>query len=609
MTSFPQDTLPDKDATIVPIILASDKTKLSYFSGDKAAWPVYITLGNIAKGVRREVSKRATVLLGYLPVTKLASCMDLSTKTAKKKAALKLRDIFHLAMTQALSPLIEAGTVGVEMICPDGFIRRVYPILAAYLADFPEQCLVACNQESGCPTCDVRHDRRGEPFHSNLRDQEETFQTILAFIEGRPGAKEKFEQLNLRNVYPPFWSPLPHTNIHNCFTPDKLHQLHKGIFWDHLFKWCSTLLGADELDRRFKAMPNHPLVRHFRNGVTSVSQWTGKEFREMEKVFLGVIAGAPKINANVMASARALLDFIYIANYHSLTTLDLQEMDAALATFHSHKQGFAEIRTTFDIPKFHSLVHYTAKIKDFGSLDGYNTELPERLHIDLAKSGYRASNKNNYTPQMVNWLARKERMWKLEAYIRWRDPTALEPERDDNHINYYTQPEAAQCEDNADDDADDDADVDADGGVSDVEEEREEPTDRRADQTSGTCLSSPVFTVAKQSPFPSLSPSVLHDAFGAVDFLPALQIFLKSHLLPNQFRKPSKWDNFLVFKKASRLVTPSDQRAAPFTDRVRAVPAKGGLLPAAVNALARQAAYFDTVLAKPSPNGPGKYLV
>ncbi len=54
----------------MPIILSSDKTKLSLFHGDKSAWLVYLTIGNISKDVCRNVSSHATVLIRYLLVGK-----------------------------------------------------------------------------------------------------------------------------------------------------------------------------------------------------------------------------------------------------------------------------------------------------------------------------------------------------------------------------------------------------------------------------------------------------------------------------------------------------------------------------------------------------------
>jgi hypothetical protein len=40
-----------KGAVIAPVILASDKTSLSQFGGDKQAWPVYLIIGNISKAI------------------------------------------------------------------------------------------------------------------------------------------------------------------------------------------------------------------------------------------------------------------------------------------------------------------------------------------------------------------------------------------------------------------------------------------------------------------------------------------------------------------------------------------------------------------------------
>ena len=56
-------------ATIIPIILSSDKTQLTMF-GNKTAYPVYMTIGNLPNEIHHKPSRSAYVLLRYLPTSR-----------------------------------------------------------------------------------------------------------------------------------------------------------------------------------------------------------------------------------------------------------------------------------------------------------------------------------------------------------------------------------------------------------------------------------------------------------------------------------------------------------------------------------------------------------
>ena len=142
------------------------------------------------------------------------------------------------------------------MICADGFTWLIFPILTAYVADYPEQCLVACCMENRCPICCVASNQWGELLQSCHRDPITTLECLKKHHHGWD--PPEFINDGMRAIYSPFWHDLPHCNIFSCITLDLLHQLHKGVFKDHFVKWCTTIIGETELDARFKAMANIP---------------------------------------------------------------------------------------------------------------------------------------------------------------------------------------------------------------------------------------------------------------------------------------------------------------------------------------------------------------
>ncbi|KAG1897449.1 uncharacterized protein F5891DRAFT_1129914 [Suillus fuscotomentosus] len=500
-----QNALPE-GATIAPIILSSDKMSLSQFRGDKSAWPVYMSIGNIAKAKRRQASARATVLIGYLPASKL----DCFTPDARSLAGYRL---FHHCMALLLQPLIGAGNDGVEMVCADLWVRHIYPILAAYVADFPEQCL-----------CLVAANDRGDALNSAMHDPESTKEILHKRKIGQHPLE--FEANGLRAVYKPFWADLPHADIFLAFTPDLLHQLHKGVFKDHLVKWCIDIIGEDEIDAHFKAIPNYPGLRHFKKGISSVKQWTGCEHKEMQRVFVGLLSGA--VPSRVLVVARSILNFSYHAQLHIQTTESLEALQTTLTVFHANKDILKElaVREHFNIPKLHQLSHYVQSITLLGAADGFNTELPERLHIDFAKDSYRASNKRDYEEQMALWLQCQEAVFIRSTYLDW---LSQQP-----HSNPH--------------------DFDAD---SDMDSESETPNLPAAEPLQASHV------LAKVPAHPHQSVQTIITAHGATEFLPALQSFLLKNL-PHNTIVPVV------------IVMPPDLRVSdvPKRRRIRATPEK-----------------------------------
>ncbi|KAI6009336.1 hypothetical protein BKA83DRAFT_4467974 [Pisolithus microcarpus] len=514
-------------AMVAPVILSSDKTSLSVFSGDKKAWPVYLTIGNISKDIRRQVSRHATILIGYLPVSKL-KCFE------KKTCSLARYRLFHHAMSLLLRPLVDTGHNGKVMVCADGCLRRVHPILAAYVADFPEQCLVACNKESRCPHCLVQSNKRGDKEECAWRSMTDTLKTLRR--KQRNGWSRKFDDEGLRAVYEPFWKDLPFTNIFACFTPDILHQLHKGVFHDHLLQWCITIVGEKEVDARFQVMSRYPGLRHFAKGISTVSQWTGTEHREMERVFVGLLSGA--VEERVLVVVRSLLNFIYYAQCQ-------QHTDLSLKTFHDHKHVLIDlqIREDFNVPKIHSLRHYVSLIRALGSTDGYNTEYLERLHIDYAKDAYRASNKRNYIEQMALWLQWQEAIHHKSAYLAWRQLKT--PLRGDS----------------VDDDS---SDIGEAGSVSEPGEQSGNTHGQLRDIASSTATQQQSglqvkvhYKVTKYLSHCRVTVDQIHTEYKAPDFILALKQFLASSSSRCYVIQPTESDCFDIFHSLNVVVGPS----------------------------------------------------
>ncbi|KAG6906134.1 hypothetical protein DXG01_015757 [Tephrocybe rancida] len=171
------------------------------------------------------------------------------------------------------------------------------------------------------------------------------------------------------------------------------------------------------------------------------------------------------------------------------------QMDLVWVTFHGNKKIFEDlvIRKHFNISKIHNIKYYLDSIWSLGSAAGYNTEATEQLHIDLAKSGYQASNKKDgYTQQMTVWLRRQEAVAQFRLYLQWV-------------MLGYTASKREEAAEEVEEPA------------SNEEEEGEELKFKVQDQTT--------FDVGKKPLLPHITVASIIQDFSASQFLPQLTAF------------------------------------------------------------------------------------
>ncbi|KAF8256630.1 hypothetical protein EI94DRAFT_1764485 [Lactarius quietus] len=313
-----------------------------------------------------------------------------------------MANLYHSCMQIILGPITAYSETGIEMMSGDGIWRQCHPVFASFVGDYPEQILVIY------PSCD----------YNEATD-------IYALADGDAHAFHlACRELGQKPVYHPFWEALPLTNIFISITPDNLHQLLQGVF-KHLVAWLIAAFGKAEIDLRCRHMPPNHHIHIFGKGISGLSRVTGKEHKDMSWLLLGLVLDLPlpggQVLQRLITAVRALLDFLFLAQFQSHMTHTIMHLETVLTRFHDNKEVFMDlgVRDHFNLPKIHSMGHYILSIRLFGTTDNYNTEQTERLHVELTKGAFNASNRKDVRSQMSMWVVRREKIQDHMAYIKW----------------------------------------------------------------------------------------------------------------------------------------------------------------------------------------------
>jgi len=344
--------------------------------------------------------------------------------------------LFHHALKQALLPLEEAGRTGVQMVNGHGDVCHCFPLVAAYLGDYPEQILINIAPYDTSPVTTATRNNTG----AANRFPECTYEVIMEALQElcKEFREEKTAEntltyhvrasaLGLSAVHEPFWENLLHVQPNKMVTPDILHNAH-GFFCHHIMQWVFNLVDKADFNLRVVAMPRMVGLRAYPSGLSKVKQWTGRDAREVQRYILGLIQGAPKIKPKVIKAICALLDFIYIAQYHSHSNDTLKYLKTALQDFHKNKHIFWDLGActgersgleNFKIPKLCGFHDYEPSIWQFGTIMQFSTDITEFLHKQSTKEPYHSTNKQDFMAQICIILDCHEKWAQFHQYLAW----------------------------------------------------------------------------------------------------------------------------------------------------------------------------------------------
>lgn len=371
----PQKMLADGDF-LIPVLLGSDETFLTNFSGDKNIWPLYVSIGNIPSNIRNKPSKECWRLLATLPTRPKSTVFSVKRKNAteenpytSKKYAIaeeqqQAAEIVQEVLRIVLEPLKRLYEEGIEVVCPDGKVRRGHPKIYGWIADYPEYIKLFTIANKSCPICIVPSANLGDhpKMPWDVRNNTELRQQLLKYIQAEKtrdklsrdsqtnpenkkanDSKDKevkrllklleewFARQRVKIVDNFLWQ-LPGCSPTTLWKPDMLHTIFLGMY-DHVFRWTLAYLESLDLHHRFNdtwlLVPYFPGLPNPKKKYTAVKQWSGKEMRRAGRHFLAALEATlayPKQGTSqhvefgrVIKCVGGLIDFSLMMQYRSHT--------------------------------------------------------------------------------------------------------------------------------------------------------------------------------------------------------------------------------------------------------------------------------------------------
>jgi len=411
---------------VVPIIGMADQTNLTNFSGDKKAWPVYMTIGNLPSTIRNRPGSMAILLLGLLPIPPKLAKSSRADKLQRLINADTLRGVFELIF----APLNGAAQEGAPIDCADGKIRRCFPIMSGWNADHMENVTLQGIKSNACRKCEVppeefgsragHHPARDYARHERYERKNPSLDSATHDAAYARYTNETHGIKRAQNVF----QGLVRVSTPDLHKPDMLHTIYLGLF-KHMMDWIQRVLKKQARQQAFddtwKALPSYPGFVFPKKAYREVTQWQGKKMRNLGRCLLGVLAVALRQPDSTqvqpfrraLTCVRSLLDLTMIAQYRSHTPETISYMEEYATQFHDREEEndqrmeFIHSESNFNFVKMHLISPFRDHISIFGHIPKYSTEYGELAHKEQIKDGWRRSNKIDAVRQRLSSYGRQ----------------------------------------------------------------------------------------------------------------------------------------------------------------------------------------------------------
>ena len=381
-------------------------------SGNHMAHPLLLSLANIDADIRSKSSLHSFLLLALLPVPSFVH-------NKSHMWGLLSNCLVHQCLNFVLKPLKIAAAIGVMMSDPIGNLRHCYTPLVAYIADMPEQSLIACTSPKALPVSTAIY----KQFRDGICHPPCTAAGTLRVIEMMCARSPPTDLINflkvakeywLNGVFELFWRDWLCSDPSKFLLLEVLHHFYHFSF-DHNLQWCIAVVGGEELDYCFTLTRTSVGYCSFDEGVSKLKQVTGRDHHAIQRYIIGIVAGA--IPPWFLIAICSLLDFRYLAQMPSFNETVLSKLDAALQSFHDNKEAIiaAGVHSHFEIPKLELLQHAVPSIQASGAVLQWSADVTEHAHVTEIKKPAHARNNQNYYSQIAWHLDHAEKCTRFDV--------------------------------------------------------------------------------------------------------------------------------------------------------------------------------------------------